>query len=284
MSSRMDRYKSINNTQAPSRSDKNKTLYNSLVGSARYTTLADIENSNAVLLTEDEKKIKTRESYQKTKDYEELDLVEYNPVKKELEDFNYIYQEKGTRVYDINTAIEEAKKNKSVEEEKIKKVDISKFFLTEEEIEKYRKIKNKEIIPDKEDVKDLINTITSKTLRGEIDQATSVDLLSDLMATDKEDRVEGQKVENKTEIVDEEVLKKVKEQEANYTPLSKEKAMLKDMDQSFYTRSMDLSDKDFDMDTEFLEEKKVPNIFKFFLVVLLIILIAVLVYFIIQSI
>ena len=289
MSSRMDRYKSLNDSQTSSRSDKNKNLYTSLAGKARYTTLADIENSNAVLLTGKEKKIKTRESYQKTKDYGNLDFVEYNPIKKELEDFNYIYQERGNRVYDINTAIEEAKKNRSADEEiGNKKIDISKFFLTEEEIEKYKKIRNKEIVPAREDVKEIIHTITSKTLRGEIDHATSVDLLSDLMAVDGEDRIEGQKdasfSNTRTEMVDEALLEKVKEQEKNYTPLSKEEAMIRDMDQSFYTRSMDLSDKDFDLGMDFVEEKKVPNIFKFFLFVLLVLLVAVLIYFIVQSI
>ena len=55
------------------------------------------------------------------------------------------------------------------------------------------------------------------------------------------------------------------------------------MDESFYTRSMDLSDKDFDMDDEFFEKKKVPSLIKIFLVILLAILLAVLIYFIIHS-
>ena len=145
MSSRMDRYKSLNDSQTSSRSDKNKNLYTSLAGKARYTTLADIENSNAVLLTGKEKKIKTRESYQKTKDYGNLDFVEYNPIKKELEDFNYIYQERGNRVYDINTAIEEAKKNRSADEEiGNKKIDISKLEKGTYSLQVYTKVANTE--------------------------------------------------------------------------------------------------------------------------------------------
>ena len=108
------------------------------------------------------------------------------------------------------------------------------------------------------------------------------------MAVDGEDRIERQKdasfSNTRTEMVDEALLEKVKEQEKNYTPLSKEEAMIRDMDQSFYTRSMDLSDKDFDLGMDFVEEKKVPNIFKFFLFVLLVLLVAVLIYFIVQSI
>ena len=46
---------------------------------------------------------------------------------------------------------------------------------------------------------------------------------------------------------------------------------------------MDLSDKDFDLDDEFVEKKKGFGLIKFFLILLLIALIAVLVYFIIES-
>ncbi len=285
MGSRMDRYKSndINNI---TRSSKNKNLYTSLDNTARYTTITDVRNSNAIVLTEEEKKVKTRESYHKTKDFEELDLVEYKPIKKELDDFNYLYRDRENRVYDINTAIEEAKKNRPQAEKDVNlKLENAKYFLTKEEIEKYRKIKNKEIPPDKEkeSVKELINTITSKTLRGELDQKTSVDLLSDLMATDNDDRIESQKQESNTEIVDEKLLQKVQEQKDNYKTLTNEKALLKDMDQSFYTRSMDLSDKDFELDNDFKEEKKVPFILKFFLFLLLLVLISILIYFIVQT-
>ena len=274
MGSRMDRYRSISDTGA-TRSSKNEELYTSLDNNARYTTITDVRNSNAVELKS--RKINTRESYQRTKDYA-------NFVKKELDDFNYLYQERGNRIYDINTAIEEAKKRQAPKEKnKKKKTSFEEYFLTKEEIEQYKKIKNKEIVPDKEVVKDLINTITSKTLKGEIDQATSVDLLSDLMATDKEDAIESQKSVTNIDMIDKGFLDKVQEQKGTYQPETPEDAILKDMDQSFYTRSMDLSDKDFDIDTSFEEEKKVPVIFKFFLILLLIALVGMLIYFVVQS-
>ena len=50
-------------------------------------------------------------------------------------------------------------------------------------------------------------------------------------------------------------------------------------DSDFYTRSMDLSDKDFDFDDEF-GEKKVPIVVKIILVLILLAIIGVTVYFI----
>lgn len=278
MGSRMDRYRSISDTGI-TRSSKNEDLYTSLDNNARYTTITDVRNSNAVELKS--RKVNTRESYQRTKDY--AGFVEYRPVRKELDDFNYLYQERGNRVYDINTAIEEAKRKVPSKDENKKKASFEDYFLTQEEIEKYKKIKNKEIVPDKDSVKELINTITSKTLKGEIDQATSVNLLSDLMATDKEDAIESQKSKTSIDLIDKDFLEKVQENKDSYQPETPEKSILKDMDQSFYTRSMDLSDKDFDIDTSFEEEKKVPTIFKILLVILLISLVGVLIYFVVQS-
>ena len=50
-------------------------------------------------------------------------------------------------------------------------------------------------------IRELIDTIASKTLAGEIDKATSVNLLSDLMATNLLDKVDGMetKEEDKAE-------------------------------------------------------------------------------------
>ena len=60
-----------------------------------------------------------------------------------------------------------------------------------------------------EELRDLIDTITTKTLAGEIDQQTSVNLLSDLMATNMMDRVEkpvpDKKEEPEEEIEEEEI-------------------------------------------------------------------------------
>ena len=143
--------------------------------------------------------------------------------------------------------------------------------------------------PKEEELRELIDTITSKTLAGELDKATSVNLLSDLMATNmlekqkikptepEEDTEEMARLDDtdslslSKEIIDHEQIeqmKKVKEKE-------KEKSsILEGADQDFYTRSMDLTDKDFDMADEF-KEKKLPVVVKIILVLLVFAVIAV---------
>ena len=167
--------------------------------------------------------------------------------------------------------------------------------MNPEELEKYRKEKVERTQPDEEELRELIDTITSKTLAGEIDQATSVDLLSDLMATNIMDRVEKPVPEEKEEveealeeklslskeILDKEQLEKVKQ-------LKEEKKDSKDSimdlsDTDFYTRSMDLSDKDFEVDDDF-KEKKLPIAVKVILIILVLAVIALTGYFIYKNI
>ncbi len=277
----MDRYMTDSSSTSSTRSSKNERLYSSLENNAQYTTITDVRNSNAIELTTAKKNYRTREGYHQIKEYG--GFVEPPKVQKELDDFNYLYSERKNKVYDINSVLEEAKKNRSEKDLQLEKRKLrnEQLILTKEEIEKYREEKKNETRPDQDKMKDLINTITSKTLSGELDQKTSVDLLSELMATTQLDKVE-KNTQTSHDILDKEDFQKVQEEKDNYQT-DKVNSLLKNMDESFYTRSMDLSDKDFDMDDEFFEKKKVPSLIKIFLVILLAILLAVLIYFIIHS-
>lgn len=277
----MDRYMTDSSSTSSTRSSKNEKLYSSLENNAQYTTITDVRNSNAIELTTAKKNYRTREGYHQIKEYG--GFIEPPKVQKELDDFNYLYSERKNKIYDINSVLEEAKKNRSEKDLQLEKRKLrnEQLILTKEEIEKYREEKKNETRPDQDKMKDLINTITSKTLSGELDQKTSVDLLSELMATTQLDKVE-KNTQTAHDILDKEALQKVQEEKDNYQT-DKVNSLLKNMDESFYTRSMDLSDKDFDMDDEFLEKKKVPSLIKIFLVILLAILLAVLIYFIIHS-
>jgi len=64
-----------------------------------------------------------------------------------------------------------------------------------------------------------------------------------------------------------------------YQEKNQSKNIFKDMDQSFYTRSMDLSDKDFDMDNEEEKPKKKHPVLKFFIVLIILMIIAATVYY-----
>ena len=181
MRSRMDRYynEEDNNKDTYSRSNKNKDLYDNIGNNTRYTSFEDINKANVFDIGEAKKNITTRQGYQKMKEYD--DSIESPKMKKELDEFNYLYQDHENRVYDINSVLKEARENRIEKDEleekrKLKNTNYNILAgLNMKELEKYRKEKTKMTKPDEEELQDLINTITSKTLAGEIDKKASLD-------------------------------------------------------------------------------------------------------------
>ncbi len=314
---RMDRYNEESNNR-PNRYEKNKELYQDIATNQKYTNITDVTNANAFEINNSNRSYTSRESYQQMKKYQNVEPVPR--VKKELEDFNRLLKNDEKKVYDINSVLEEARKNRQEQDKleskrKLKNTSYNILAdLNKEELEKYREDKKKKIMtPEEEEFTDLINTIASKTLAGEIDKATSINLLSDLMATSVMDKVEDksslgleedlekeqkqkEQEENKEDIENER--KEEAEETTEDLSLSKEKLeeiakkkeelekntqKLTGADNDFYTRSMDLSDEDFEMDDEF-KDTGMPLILKIIIVVLIIALIAVAAYFIYQRI
>ena len=291
MASRMDRYREEEMSKTYSRSNRNKELYQNIGSNTRYTNLTDVTNANAIDLDSAKKNANTREGYHQMKEFGRN--VEVPKVKKELDDFNYLYQTRENRIYDINRVLEEARKNRTNDDEKEEKRKLKNnsyniiTSLNPEELEKYRQEKlNKVYRPEDEEIRELIHTITSKTLAGEIDQAATVDLLSDLMATNvldkvprqeelKDDKTKEDTKELSKEVLNEEQLAEVKKlkEEIKEPNLEEASDKLKEADTDFYTRSMDLSDKDFEMDDEF-KEKSLPVAVKVILIIVVLAAIA----------
>lgn len=213
---RMDRYND-ENTVTEKRSYKNQDLYQSVVNTKTtdISDIKDVASSNAFeIQTSDGTKITSREKYHQMKKYQNIEPVPR--VKKELDDFNYLYKDREKKIYDINSVLEEARKNRKEQDEleakrKLKNTSYNILAdLNKEELEKYREEKKKrslETADETNELREIIDTITTKTLAGEIDHETSVNLLSDLMATNILD-----KVKNPDEI-DEEAEAKIEEQE-----------------------------------------------------------------------
>ncbi|MBR2710873.1 MAG: hypothetical protein IKE89_00130 [Bacilli bacterium] len=288
---RMDRYN--NNTTSATRRDRNEELYRELNSDIKYANVTDVTNTNAYEITN--KKNRTREDYHKLKEY---NMIKEEPrEKKELQEFNYINKTKENKVYDINTIIEETKKNRQKKEEleeKKKYLKDTYNILSKDnkaELEKYRKEKEERIkAPNESEIREIIDTIASKTLAGDISKETSVNLLSDLMATQALDRVAAQASEKENNL--EETVSKYKveleEEKPNTEKLSakdikkvrekandiKEVSIMDKADDSFYTRSMDLSDKDFSLSDEFVE-KSMPLGIKILIALVIIVIIAV---------
>lgn len=305
----MERYEKQEQKETSSRANKNQELYENIGRNTKYTNFTDVTNTNAFDLGTAQKNYRTREGYHQMKEYNTF--ISEPKVKKELDEFNYLYQDHENKIYDINSVIAEAKKNRIKKDEleakrKLKNTNYNILAsLNPEELEKYRKEKVERTKPDEEELRSLIDTITSKTLAGEIDQATSVDLLSDLMATNIMDRVEkpepdSDKSTDDDDEIDEdtfeetgeieerlslskEILDKDQIEKVNKLKEDKESGSIMDeSDTDFYTRSMDLSDKDFEMDDEF-KEKKLPTAVKIILIILIIAVIAIAGYFIYKN-
>lgn len=310
---RMDRYKDESTEPKLTRSDQNKDLYESIGNNTRYTSFSDVTNANAIDISS-KKNYNTREGYHQMKEYQEV--VPTPRVKRELEEFKSLYRDKENRVYDINNVLEEARKNRTEKdelEEKRKLKNTSYNILSSlntEELEKYRQErKEKQSHPSDDELRELIDTITSKTLAGDIKAASS--LLGDLMATSIMDKVEpsdefeeDDNQEEKIAVIKEE---KVSIEDIKKLAEKKDKAAraedddddeeikivevpdkqkenkvaekLPNADTDFYTRSMDLSAEDFELDDDF-KEKKLPVAVKILIFLIVVVIIAAVGYFI----
>ena len=294
---RMDRYKDEDISRT-SRIDINKELYQNFSSNTIYTNITDVTNANAYEINNNSNKSHTtREEYQQMRKYQDVEPIPRN--KKELEDVNYLIQKNEAKVYDINSVLQEARKNRQDKDEldeKRKLKNNAYNILTDKNkkaLEKYREEKKKRLTtPEEDEIRELIDTIASKTLAGELAKEETVDLLSDLMATNVLDKVEPQekkdeedddntKIETEDLSKEMQVVEKEEEEEEEKTISSKEQFEKRDSD--FYTRSMDLSDKDFDFNDEYIE-KGIPILIKILIFLLGIAIVAITAYFIYQKI
>lgn len=295
---RMDRYKEEQDSHQ-SRLNKNQELYDNISNDRIYTNITDVTNANAFEINHQSQTTHTtREAYHQMQQYQNIEPIPQN--KRELNNVNYLSQNRESKVYDINSVLEQAHKNRQDKDEKEGKRMLKNNSynilsgVNKEELEKYREEKKQRMLtPQEEELREIIDTIASKTLAGELDKETTVDLLSDLMATNMLDKVEGmeqtheekEEVPEKTEEIKEETLeqKALKKEEIEEIEKRKDDPIdkLPEKDNDFYTRSMDLSDKDFDFESDF-KETPLSRFIKIIIILLIIAIIAVAGYFIYQ--
>mgnify|MGYP005765408939 CR=1 FL=1 len=283
---RMDRYDNSHKPGVRSRTEKNHDLYTDLGNLEKYTMLTDVSKIEAVELDAAKKNYRTREGYHSLKDYD-INIEEKPKERKELDEFNFLYNNEH-KTYDINRVLEEAKELREKDNlERKRKLHNEKYNIlesSEEDLEKFKeetKLRHKPI-ENEEELEELIHTITSKELREEIDKSESDDntntLLGDLMATNVNEevlkpiatKIEDNKVEDNTKKID-----KVKEKTMS----------LKDqIDKSFYTKSLDLSEEDFESDDEVVAKpSKILGFLKVILSLILILAVGFGVYYVITN-
>ena len=270
----MDRYQDTKEKpRVTSRREKNQNLYQDFYNKTRFTEVKELDERPVIDLSQLEMKKQTRENYHKLKEFE--DLIVREPQKKK-DDLSFFFHDAENNVYDINSILLEAKKNREEidELEKKRRLRNTEYNilanLKPNEVEEYKqKImgKKQELEEETDSLQELINTITSKSMRKDIDKLQSLDdnneLLSDLLPKDQNETII-------TESISKEIL--AREQEKTKT-MSLEQPKEDEIDRSFYTKSMDLSDKDFEMDDEFVEKEKNGSVIVFFKILIAIILV-----------
>lgn len=257
MSSRMDRY-DVPEKNKSSRLSKNQKLYEDLYTNSSYTEFTDINSSNVIELNNNlSNTIGRRENYQKNKEYSNTfntdDIYKYDPFDEEK--YSLETESISKKDYDINSVLESAKKNRvDVDDlEKKRKLRTTEYDilkdLTEEKLKEHKE-KKKEVLSkeEEEELKDLIYTITSNTMRQDIDN----ELLSGLMPTKLDETVVSSDLSeelNATINIDD-----IVNNNEDTTNISTTSTSLK-LDDSFYTKSMDLSDQDLVKNVEKDEEE-----------------------------
>ncbi len=267
MKSRMDKYQnSSSNNENIKRTKKNQDLYSDFYSNTKYTNLDSYEDDPAVDFYSSSRNMNKRGDYQKIKDYKNLIPSKEIHSKEDLKK----YLEEDNKVYDINSIIANAKKNRKDQEEELerkRKLRNSQYNIFEGTTLEELKERKKKIEEEKEKIDEMINTISSEQLRNDIDHELEKDLFSDLMPT-----------QTKKEALAENVKQLMKETEENKEEEQKEPT-LEDIDRSFYTKSMDLSDADFEMDDELEQELNKNHTFlKIILILILFAVIGVAVY------
>lgn len=212
------------------RTSKNKYLYdeiNNKIGYEEITNFSDGSLDLSVIISKETSEESIKVS--RLSKYEEQTVDEI--------------QNEEEKIYDINSVLEEAKKNRIKYDELEKKRKLKENgYATLADInnkEAYMKNENHNEI-DEEELTNLINTITSHNLLNEIKEAEEDskegEILSDLLATNIDLNLE------------EGIAKEFVEDEK-----TEKKA---DMDNSFYTKSMNFSEQDFEFAEELEKDKK----------------------------
>ncbi len=272
MSSRMDKYNNYRNdvesedknerfykpSSFESRAKKNEDLYQEI----NHEEYENINlTSNAHVIGDNNKNIdieKIKELLEKN--YREEPRRSRIMIKKEEPENEVVEEEKEeTKEYNINAIIAKAKKEKNVnyEKERLKKVrdtqyDILKGLKLDEKEEE----SESKVTSNKEDLVNLINTITEQELTREMNP---LDILTDLKGSENTVVLDG---------IKEEINKKEAEKE-----IPKANEAKKDIDKTFYTNSISFSKSDFDDFNDLKENVETNKIL--IKVVLIIIVIAI---------
>lgn len=225
---RSDRYKNIGDSKV-SRVDKNRHSYDEINSKIGYDTIPTYDVDKRINLSSLNSQNLNRSEYHKIKEYKDLLDHDLGLPQDEVRPKRV----SSIKEYDINKVLDEAKKNREIDElEGKRKVDrlntldsLNKKYL-------YQKGFTEE---DSQELKDLIDTITTKKLSDDIKDEEERELLSDLLATTIDIKLEKELSKE------------------DFDRLLEEKSGLTS---SFYTESLELTEDDLLKENEVEEDEE----------------------------
>lgn len=237
----MDRYSNEVEERVNSRVNKNTSLYEDI----KRSSFSRVSNNDNVRVIESNGKTIDINKIKKyiLENKEEPRVRKVITVPEEKVEVNKVQEE--SKVYDINSVLEKARKSRELdyESERHKKISeqgynaLNKLKEFEKEEESYEQ---EELNTEERTIVDLLNTVTIH--KGE------VNLLEELMSSDGTEEVTSPIKEEvkKSSIVKEVESKKSEEEEEKTQELVNLKQKINDIDKSFYTNSMSFSKEDFE--------------------------------------
>ena len=252
MKSRMDKYYQSNTTQ--SRTSKNRRFYEDeyngdydLKGYSNVEGVADIDKNNEINLKKLQILLKKREE---ERENELPHLVKRNIEVRELQNYD------DDKNHDINEILTQAKTEK--------KQDNRTRNLNNTSYDILKKINIKEVQDEDQELKDLINTVTTTSMLNKLaDKDLSLDMLDEL------------KSNNNTSIISPiEMKEAIQTQNSSYES-KQNNENVGDIDKSFYTSSLDFTSDDFEQLRDIQASIKTNNkLIKFLVLVLVLAILA----------
>lgn len=242
MVSRMEKYYK-NNSDVKQRSQKNKDLYHSIYDYGEYSNIegiATIDKNNEVDITKVKNTIKNRENYKREKKYRQITKTE-NDYEELTVSPDFISKEQ--KSYDIRDVLNKARDKKNIDNSYRSLDNTSYNILKKLELEDNQKNNTKDF--DDDELKELINTITSTSMLNQMDDN---ELGLNMLNLDSTKSIVGE----------DNSVKKLLEQARKYE--EKKSATIPEIDNSFYTSSLNFSKDDFEEANNIVTKKKSKKI------------------------
>lgn len=240
MVSRMEKYYN-NKSNTNKRSQKNVDLYHNIYSEGEYSNIegiATIDKNNEIDITKVRNTLKNRENYKRHK---EITRLKNEP--EELPETTNDFVEKEIKNYDIRDILNEAKSKKPVEDTP-RSLDNTNYNILKNLKLNSEKDKNKDF--EEDELKELINTITSTSMLNQMnDEELGLNMFK---LEDTDEKLESSKT-----------VQEILEQARKYQDKTETNP---NIDKSFFTSSLNFSKEDFEDAEDHINKKKSHKLLK----------------------